>query len=118
MKLNSVKISQPRFDEKNHQIIISAVRNQQRLQGFFGVRLYTISTYAPLVFGGAHLRANSWLSIGLNASYGGFARFRTGFYAQSSFKSMTIALASEDVIGLVSNQGKGKSVVLRLRYSI
>jgi hypothetical protein len=38
MKLNSVKISQPRFDEKNHQIIIAAVRNQQRLQGFFDGR--------------------------------------------------------------------------------
>lgn len=92
--------------------------SQQRLQGFFGVRLYTISTYAPLVFGGAHVRANSWLSFGVNASYGGFTRFRAGLYAQSSFKNMTIALASEDVIGLVSNQGKGKSVILRLRYRI
>ena len=92
--------------------------SQQRLQGFFGVRLYTISTYAPLVFGGAHVRANSWLSFGVNASYGGFTRFRAGLYAQSSFKNMTVALASEDVVGLVSNQGKGKSVILRLRYKI
>jgi hypothetical protein len=92
--------------------------SEQRLQGFFGVRLYTISTYAPLIFGGAHLRANSWLSLGLNASYGGFTRFRTGLYAQSTFKNMTIALATEDVIGLLSNQGKGKSVILRLRYRI
>jgi hypothetical protein len=38
MKLNSVKISQPKFDEKNHQIIIAAVRNQQRIQGFFDGR--------------------------------------------------------------------------------
>src|SRR5574343_384443 len=92
--------------------------SKQRLQGFFGVRLYTISTYAPLVFGGAHVRANSGLAFGINASYGGFARFRTGLYVQSTFKNMTIALASEDVIGLVSNQGKGKSVILRLRYRI
>lgn len=92
--------------------------SKQRLQGFFWVRLYTVSTYAPLVFGGAHLRANDWLSIGVNASYGGFTRFRTGLYAQSTFKNMTIALASEDVVGLVSQQGKGKSVILRLRYRI
>lgn len=38
MKLNSAKISLIKFDEKNHQIIISAVRNQQRLQGFFDGR--------------------------------------------------------------------------------
>jgi len=38
MKLNSAKISRTKFDEKNHQIIISAVRNQQRLQGFFDGR--------------------------------------------------------------------------------
>lgn len=92
--------------------------SKQRLQGFFGVRLYTISTYAPLVFGGAHLKASSWLSLGVNASYGGFARFRAGFYAQSTFKNMTVALATEDIIGLVSKQGKGKSVILRLRYRI
>ncbi len=38
MKPNNVKISITKFDEKNHQIIISAVRNQQRLQGFFDGR--------------------------------------------------------------------------------
>jgi hypothetical protein len=38
MKQNSIKISPKKFDAENHEIIIAAIRNQQRLQGFFDGR--------------------------------------------------------------------------------
>jgi hypothetical protein len=50
MKPNNVKISITKFDEKNHQIIISAVRNQQRLQGFFDGRYRTKSETSKTLY--------------------------------------------------------------------
>lgn len=89
--------------------------SSKRVQSFFGLRLYPSLIYVPYVFGGAHFKANDWLSLGANISYGGFTNFRGGLYASMNFNKIAVGLATEDVIGAVSGIGKGKSIFLRVK---
>ncbi len=84
------------------------------LQSFFGVRLYTTLAYNPLVYGGVEYKFYPWLKVGLQALYGGFSKFRLGFYSQYSFKSLHFAIGSENIIGALSNTGSGQSIHVRI----
>lgn len=86
----------------------------QSIQSFFGVRLYTTLAYNPLVYGGVQYKAYSWMKIGLQAIYGGFAKFRLGFYTQYNYKNMNLGIGSENIIGALSKNGNGESIHLRL----
>ena len=92
--------------------------DSSRFQGFYGLRLYTAMTYAPMVYAGLHMKTTDWLALGLNAGYGGFTQFRVGLYMQFKYKGFTAGLATEDLIGVLSKYGKGASVVGRLSYRI
>lgn len=86
----------------------------QKLQSFFGVRLYTTLAYNPMVYGGAQYQVYPWMKIGLQASYGGFSKFRVGFYTQYNFKKVYLGIGSENLIGALSKKGKGESIHVRL----
>lgn len=89
-----------------------------KFQGYYGIRMYTALSYAPMVFAGVQMRTTDWLDIGLNAGYGGFTLFRAGLYLQFNFKGFAAGVATEDLYGIISKNGKGASVVARLRYRI
>ena len=88
--------------------------SDQNLQSFFGVRLYTTLAYNPLVFGGAEYKFYPWMKVGVQALYGGFSKFRVGFYSQYSVKHFYFAIGSENLIGALTNKGSGQSIHLRL----
>ena len=88
--------------------------SDQNLQSFFGVRLYTTLAYNPLVFGGAEYKFYPWMKVGVQALYGGFAKFRVGFYSQYSVKNFYFAIGSENLIGALTDKGSGQSIHLRL----
>lgn len=92
--------------------------SKDRFQSFFGVRMYMTAAYNPLIYGGVQVKATNWLNVGCNASYGGYTRFRVGLYAQMKISDLSIGIATEDIVGDVSSRGKGKSVMLRLRYKL
>lgn len=85
------------------------------LQSFFGIRLYPSIIYSPFVYAGLHYKTTDWLSFGANVSYGGFTNFRGGLYANLDFDQISLGLASENIIGLVSKKGNGQSFFIRLR---
>lgn len=89
--------------------------NASKLQAYYGIKMYTISTYAPLVYLGAQYKTTDWLDLSLNLSYGGFSKFRTGFYSQLKFNKLNIGLGTEDFIGMISKKGRGASLNLRVR---
>jgi hypothetical protein len=86
----------------------------QNLQSFFGVRLYTTLAYNPLIYGGIQYQAYSWMKIGLQAIYGGFSKFRVGFYTQYNYKNINLGIGSENLIGALSKKGNGESINLRI----
>ena len=85
------------------------------LQSFFGIRLYPSIIYSPFVYAGLQYKTTDWLSFGANVSYGGFTNFRGGLYANMNFDKISVGLASENIIGLVSKKGNGQSLFIRLR---
>ncbi len=88
----------------------------ENMQSFFGVRLYTTLKYNPLIYGGVQFKAYPWMKIGVQAIYGGFSKFRIGFYTQYNYKNIFIGIGSENLIGALSKKGKGESINLRLAY--
>lgn len=87
---------------------------EQKVQSYFGVRMYTTLAYNPLIFGGAQYKPYSWMKIGVHAIYGGFAKFRMGFYTQYNYKNIHFGIGSENIIGALSKKGMGQSLHFRL----
>ena len=85
------------------------------LQSFFGIRLYPSIIYSPYAYAGLHYKTTDWLSFGANIGYGGFTNFRGGLYANMNFKKISLGLATENIIGLVSKKGSGQSLYIRFR---
>ncbi len=91
------------------------LHSAKKMQSFFGIRLYPSIIYSPYAYAGLHYKTTDWLSFGANIGYGGFTNFRGGLYANMNFKKISVGLASENIIGLVSKKGSGQSLFIRLR---
>ena len=89
--------------------------SEKNLQSFFGIRLFPSIIYSPFVYAGLHYKTTDWFSFGANVSYGGFTNFRGGVYANLDFDQISVGLASENIVGLVSKTGNGQSLFIRLR---
>ena len=92
--------------------------NLSKWQSFFGIRLYPSLTFSPLLFIGAHYKANKWLEVGAQATFGGFSNFRIGAYSSIRLKNWAIGIASQDVYGMISKKGFGQSLLFRVRCKI
>ena len=88
--------------------------SDRKLQEFYGVRMFLSSMYTPLVFAGLDYRISLFpkatLNIGVNASYGGFTRYRLGLYSSLKVKNWNLGMASENIIGIT-----GQSLLIRLQ---
>jgi hypothetical protein len=84
--------------------------SKNRLQEFYGIRMYLSSIYTPMLFIGANYRVGKNLNIGLNGSYGGFTSYRLGMYSSLKIRNWNLALASENLISK-----NGESIILRLQ---
>ena len=84
--------------------------SKNRLQEFYGIRMYLSSIYTPMLFIGANYRVGKNLNIGLNGSYGGFTSYRLGMYSSLKLRNWNLALASENLISK-----NGESLILRLQ---
>jgi hypothetical protein len=84
--------------------------SKNRLQEFYGIRMYLSSIYTPMLFIGANYRVGKNLNIGLNGSYGGFTSYRLGMYSSLKIRNWNFALASENLISK-----NGESLILRLQ---
>ena len=93
-------------------------QSKNQFQSFFGFRLYPTLIYSPYIFAGLDYKAAKWIRIGLNASYGGFGKFRAGLYTSYRFKNYSLGIASENILGLFMKNGNGKSLFIKLRCAI
>ncbi len=92
--------------------------HEGKLQTFFGLRIYPTSSYVPMLYVGGNWRPTHWLNLGLSVSYGGYTKFRSGFYTSFKMKNMHLGIGTEDVIGLVSKNALGESLNIRMRWSL
>jgi hypothetical protein len=88
--------------------------SDRKLQEFYGVRMFLSSMYTPLVFAGldyrVSIKSKAKLNIGINASYGGFTRYRFGLYTSLKMKNWNLGIASENILGIT-----GQSLLIRLQ---
>ncbi len=89
-----------------------------KFQTFFGVRLYPSLTFSPSVFAGCQYKLKDWIEVGSQFTIGGFSNFRVGVYSSVKIKSWSIGIASQDIYGMISKNGYGKSILIRLRCKI
>lgn len=92
--------------------------SDQKLQSFFGARMYATLLYSPYVFAGADYKANDWFNAGLSVSYGGFSKFKTGVYTNFDFNKIQFGMGTDNLIGLMAKRGNGESIYIRLRCKI
>jgi hypothetical protein len=85
-----------------------------RFQSFFGLRLYPTLIYSPSIFAGLNYKPIKSLNLGLNLSYGGFAKFQAGMYASAQFKKFSVGVGSENVLGFFTSKSNGESFKIRL----
>lgn len=86
-----------------------------KIQSFFGIRLYPTISYIPLAYIGGQYKFKNNFAIGLQESYGGFTGLRTGIYTNYSINKVSIGIASENIIGVINKKGNGQSLIVRLQ---
>lgn len=90
----------------------------QKLQPFFGARMYASFGYLPLVYFGGHYRATETIAFGGQISYGGFGDFRMGMYAGYNDERFALSLGSQDVLGVFLDSQYGQSLIIRFQWNI
>lgn len=86
-----------------------------KLQSFFGLRLYPTLIYSPYIFAGMDYHPAKWVRLGINASYGGFGKFRAGLYSDFRVGNYSVGLSSENLLGFFWKGASGQSAFVRLR---
>jgi hypothetical protein len=82
----------------------------QRIQSFYGARMFLSQNYIPYFFAGVHGRINKHWSTGVSASYGGFSRLKWGMYSSFQFSNWNIGVASENLLSKT-----GESIILQVK---
>lgn len=92
--------------------------NPNKLQSFFGLRIYPTASYVPMLYAGGNWKPKPWINLGVSAIYGGYTKFRGGLYASFKIDKMHVGIGTEDVYGLISKNALGESLTIRMRWSI
>jgi len=85
------------------------------VQTFYGIRMYGLSAYAPMVYAGLHYKLAKWADLGMSVMTGGFGRLRFGLYSNYRVGKCTLSVGSENVAGIFQKSALGESISIRLR---
>lgn len=94
---------------------IVSENDPSRIQTFFGIRMYGLAAYVPMLYAGLDYKLARFVNLGMNASLGGFGNFRFGIYTNWKVGKFTCGLGSENLMGFFLNNAKGESLSIRLR---
>jgi hypothetical protein len=86
-----------------------------RVQSFYGIRLYGLSGYVPMLYAGLHYNLGKFFDLGLSTAYGGFGGLRFGMYSNIKFGNFSLAVGSDNLTGIFQKNAKGESIALRLK---
>jgi hypothetical protein len=89
--------------------------SKQRWQSYYGLRMFPTLSYIPMVYAGAQCRITDWFKMGANLSFGGFSKVRGGTYLQFDYAAFSCGISTENIVGLLSSKGYGRSLQFRLR---
>jgi len=93
-------------------------QSENKLQSYFGVRVYNLKEYAPLMFIGAQYNFYERYNVASHLTVGGFGRPRVSVILNARFSKFNIGISTNDVYGLVARKGLGKSLLIQMRCAI
>lgn len=93
-------------------------RYDDKVQSFFGIKMYPSLNYIPKVYLGFDYKLISKVYLGVSAAYGGFGVFRSGIYANYRSSKINVGLGTEDLYGIISKKGFGQMIMLQLRCEL
>jgi len=86
--------------------------SEQKLQSFFGLRVYPSLIFSPLGFAGADYRFNEHIHAGASVTFGGFTGLRFGAYGQFNWDRFGLGIGSDNLSGFARSGGNGTSLFL------
>lgn len=84
--------------------------SDQKLQSFFGIRVYPTLIFSPLAFAGADYRFGDHVHAGASVTYGGFSGLRFGAYGQFNWSKFAMGIGSNNFSGFARAGGNGTSL--------
>jgi hypothetical protein len=90
----------------------------QKVQLFCGIRIMPTISFVPNIFAGLHWKPIKIWSTGIQASYGGFGGYRTGWYSNLHLNKFMIGVGTENMLALFSKKAHGESFVIRATYKL
>jgi hypothetical protein len=85
------------------------------VQTFYGLRMYGLSAFAPMLYGGIHYKLAKFADLGISAAIGGFGKLRFGLYSNWKLGNCYLGIGSENLTGMFQRNAKGESISIRLR---
>ena len=85
------------------------------VQTFYGLRMYGLSAFAPMLYAGIHYKLAKYANLGMSAAIGGFGKLRFGLYSNWKFGNYSLGLGSENITGMFQKNARGESISIRLR---
>ena len=90
----------------------------KKMQSYFGIRLYPSLKSNPIIYGGAAYKPGKNIMLVGNLAYGGFTTVRGGMSATYLSNKLNVSIGTDDIFGLISSKGFGKSLFLRSVWNL
>jgi hypothetical protein len=93
--------------------------NSAKFQSIFGIQVLTQGGFRPIGYAGVVYKPVKWFYTGIHLMYGGFGQFRGGLQLNFRAKEKySFHLSTNDIIGLVSSIGTGRSLHFGMKFDI
>ena len=93
--------------------------NSSKFQSIFGIHIMTQGGFRPLGYAGVVYRPVKWFYTGIHVMYGGYGQFRGGLQLNFRAKEKySFHLSTNDIIGLVSSVGTGRSLHFGMKFDL
>jgi hypothetical protein len=114
--VDSVGVRKWRFIPAYFQVgKVVSENDPANVQVFYGIRMYGLAAFAPLIYGGLHYKIARFADLGLSAIVGGFGGLRYGLYSNWKFGNFILGLGTENLTGMFQRNARGESISIRLR---
>lgn len=92
--------------------------NDLKLQSYFGVRIYRMDGFAPLMYIGGQYKFDKIFKGGSHLTVGGYSKPRIGLNFRADFEKVKIGLSTENIFGSIARKGYGKSLLFYVRCGL
>lgn len=95
------------------------IHNEAKFQSIFGIHILTQGGFRPIGYAGFVYKPVKWFYTGAHLMYGGYGQLRGGMQFNFRIKEKyAFHLSTNDILGLVSKIGNGRSLQFGMKFDI